>query len=404
MTQGPLTGVRVVDLTRLLPGAFATCLLADLGADVIKVEQPGRGDYMRWNEPRLGPESAHSWVLDRNKRSVALDLKDPAGVAALRRLVAGADCLVESFRPGVADRLGIGYDELRAIRPQLVFCSITGYGQDGPRRREAGHDINYTGRAGVLGITGTADRELGLPGVQVADIGAGSLLSTIGLLAALLRARETGEGDHVDLSMTDGAFAWAAVHLADVFAGGPVPGPGTMPLNGAWPSYNVYACRDGRHVTVGALEPQFWQELCEAVGRPDLLGTHSDPEAIPTWRAVWAGRTRDEWLELLAGREVCVGPVNDLQEAAEDEQLRAREMVVELEHPDAGPLPQIGLPIKLRNNPGSVRSPAPALGASTREVLAELGYAGDELEALAGAAVAPAGTRPAGVTASPART
>jgi crotonobetainyl-CoA:carnitine CoA-transferase CaiB-like acyl-CoA transferase len=250
--DGPLAGVRILDLTRLLPGGVATGLLADLGADVVKIEQPGVGDYMRWGEPRIGAESAASWVADRNKRSVALDLKQLAAVEALKRLAQHADALIEGFRPGVVDRLGVGYEALRAVNPRLVYCSLTGYGQDGPLAAVAGHDLNYIGRAGVLGITGEADGPPSIPGVQIGDVGAGAMLSALGLVAAVLRARDSGIGDHVDVSMTDGAFAFLSVHLGDFFASGVPPERGRMALNGRDPCYNVYRCADGRYVTVGA--------------------------------------------------------------------------------------------------------------------------------------------------------
>jgi crotonobetainyl-CoA:carnitine CoA-transferase CaiB-like acyl-CoA transferase len=379
--SGPLAGLRVLDLTRLLPGAFATALLGDLGADVIKIEQPGIGDPMRVYEPRIGDASAFTWVTDRNKRSVALDLRDPRGRDALLRLVAGADVLVEGFRPGVMGRLGLAYDDVIPMNPKLVYCSLSGYGSDGPRSAEAGHDVNYIGRAGLLSTTGVGLRPA-IPGVQIADLAGGSLIGVAGLLAALVRAQRTGEGDHVDIAMTDGAFALQAVVLGAYFADGRPPGIEQELLNGRFPCYALYECSDGRYVTVGTLEPPFWNELCEGVGRPDLVETQFDPTALPRWRALFLERTRDEWLALLAGRDACIGPVNDLGEAIDDPQLRHRGMVVELEHPEAGPTPQLGTPIKLRNHPASIRTPAPGLGDATRAVLREAGLDEPAIDAL----------------------
>lgn len=379
--SGPLAGIRVLDLTRLLPGAFATGLLGDLGAEVLKVEQPGVGDPMRVYEPRIGDASAFTWVTDRNKRSIALNLRDPRGIEALLRLAAGVDVLVEGFRPGVTDRLGVGYEAVRAVNPAIVYCSITGYGADGPLATEAGHDVNYVGRAGLLSVTGVDGRPA-IPGVQVGDLAGGSLLGVAGLLAALVRAQRTGEGDHVDVSMTDGAFALHAVLLGAFFAEGRVPAIAGEMLNGRNPCYALYECADARYLTVGALEPPFWRALCETVGRPDLLSTQFDPAALPVWRELFLGRPRDEWLALFDGRDACVGPLNDLGEAVEDPQLRHRGMVLELEHPTAGPTPQLGTPIKLRERPAGVRSPAPVLGDSTRVLLAEVGYAPDAVDAL----------------------
>jgi crotonobetainyl-CoA:carnitine CoA-transferase CaiB-like acyl-CoA transferase len=386
--MGPLEGIRILDLTRLLPGAFATGLLGDLGAEVVKVEQPGIGDAMRWDEPRIGAESAHSWVTDRNKSSIALNLKDPRGVDALKALARNADALIEGFRPGVVDRLGVGYDDLRAINPKLVYVSLTGYGQDGPLARDAGHDLNYAGRAGILSITGLAGERPAIPGIQVADVGGGSLMALVGLLSALVRAQTTGAGDHVDIAMADGAFAWLSIHMGDHFAGGVEAGPEAMLLNGRFPCYTVYECADGRFLTVGALEPQFWVSVCKGVDRPDLEPTRLDPDALPVWRELFATRTRDEWMERLGGPETCVGPVNDLGEAAADPQLLHREMVVELEHPTEGPQPQVGTPIKLRNRPGGVRTPPPALGGDTRRLLFEAGYSEDDIDTLAADGVA----------------
>jgi crotonobetainyl-CoA:carnitine CoA-transferase CaiB-like acyl-CoA transferase len=382
--SGPLDGIRVLDFSRLLPGGFGTGLLADLGAEVVKIEQPGVGDYMRWLDPKIDDESAASWVVDRGKRSLGVDLKSPRGVEVVRRLARTADAVVESFRPGVVDRLGVGYEALRAENPRLVYCSISGYGQDGPLRETAGHDLNYIGRAGLLSITGAADGRPAIPGVQVGDLGGGALLGAVGLLAALVRAARTGEGEHVDVSMTDGAFALLSVHLGDYFATGLVPGPERMLLNGGYPCYNVYACADGRYLTVGALEPQFFQALCDGVGRPDLASTRLAPAAIPAWRALFLARARDEWLAALDGIDACVGPVNDVAEAIDDPQLRHRGMVVEAQHPTAGPVRQVGHPLKLRVHPAAIAGPPPRLGEATRELLREAGYPEPEIDDLLG--------------------
>lgn len=380
--SGLLDGIRILDLSRLLPGGFGTGVLADLGAEVIKIEQPGVGDYMRWMEPRIGDESAASWVTDRGKRSIGVDLKRPRGVEVVRRLVRSADALVESFRPGVVDRLGVGYEALREENPRLVYCSISGYGQDGPLRRDPGHDLNYVGRAGILSVTGAHDGLPAIPGVQVADLAGGGLLALVGLLAALVRAARTGEGEYVDVAMTDGAFALLSVHLGEYFATGVVPERERMLLNGRYPSYNIYACADGKHLTVGALEPQFFETLCEVVGRPDLASTRLDPEAVPVWRALFLTRSRDEWLESCRGTEACVGPVNDFAEAIDEPQLRHRRMVVELDHPTVGAFRQVGPPLKLREHPAEIGGPPPGLGEGTRAFLREAGYSDAEIDDL----------------------
>jgi crotonobetainyl-CoA:carnitine CoA-transferase CaiB-like acyl-CoA transferase len=388
---GPLEGVRVLDLCRLLPGAYATGLLGDLGAEVIKVEQPGVGDPMRVYEPRIGEASAFTWVVDRNKRSIALDLSVPRGVEVLLRLATGADVLVESFRPGVADRLGVGYAAVSSMSPALVYCSISGYGADGPSAFEAGHDINYTGRAGMLSVTGVDGRPA-VPGVTFADLAGGSLMGVAGLLAALVHAQRTGRGDHVDVSMTDGAFSLLSLLLGAYFVEGREPGIGTELLNGRYPCYNVYACADGRYLTVGALEEKFWRELCDALGRPDLVPTQFDGRALPVWHELFLERSRAEWLEMLDGRDTCVGPLNDLSEAVDDPQLVHRGMITEQEHPTVGRVRQVGTPIRFRDRATSIRSPAPTLGGSTTALLAEAGYGPEEIEELLSAGVAAGAT------------
>jgi crotonobetainyl-CoA:carnitine CoA-transferase CaiB-like acyl-CoA transferase len=377
----PLDGVRIVDLTRLLPGAFGVGVLSDLGADVVKVEQPVIGDYMRENEPKMGGESAYSWITDRNRRSLSIDLKEPRGVAALKRLVAEADALVESFRPGVMARLGLGYEELRETNPALVYCSISGYGQDGPMRLTAGHDLNYIGRAGLLSIIGTKEQPV-VPGVQIADLAAGGLVSCVGVLAALLRARGTGEGEYIDVAMCDGSFTIASPHVGAYLAGGHVPGREELPLQGGLPRYNVYECADGEWITVGAVEEKFFANLCEAVGRPELAEGPDDPAMIPTWREIFRARPRQEWLDLLEPIDSCVGPVNDLARAARDPQLNARDMIVEIEDRFGEKQPQINTPMKFREHPVGPRTPIPAIGEQTESVLAELGFDAGEIEQL----------------------
>lgn len=380
---GPLEGVRILDLSRLLPGGYGTGLLADLGAEVIKVEQPGLGDYMRWYEPFIGGESAASWVCDRNKRSVAINLKDPHGVEAILRLARTADAVVESFRPGVMGRLGLSYERLREEKESLVLVSISGYGQDGPLSGQPGHDVNYIGRAGLLSVTGHAEDGPAIPGFQIGDIAGGGLMAVVGLLAALLRARASGRGDHVDVAMADGVFSGLSIHIGDFLASGVAPEQESLLLNGGFPCYNVYRCADGRHITVGAIEEQFWAALCRGAGRLDLEPTRMDRGAIGAWREVFATRARDEWVAALEA-DACVGPVNDFAEALGEPQLRQREMVVDLPTRDGSPARQVGTPIKFREAPGAVASPAPELGEGTRELLGAVGYEPGRIDELLG--------------------
>jgi alpha-methylacyl-CoA racemase len=380
---GPLDGVRILDLTRLVPGGYATLLLADLGADVIKVEQPGRGDYLRWMPPLVDGEGAASRALNRSKRSLALDLKAEGGPEVLHRLTEGVDCVVESFRPGVLDRLGVGYETLAERNPRLVFCSVTGYGQDGPYRDRAGHDLNYVGHAGMLGAAGDPPP---LPGVQVADF-AGGMAAALGIVAALLEARRTGRGRVVDVGMLDVAVSWMPLLWGWALATGEPPPPGGTMLTGGLACYRVYRARDGRLLTVAAIEPAFWERLCEALGAPELVAMHLGPpeeqEAVASRLAeIFATRDRDEWLEALADLDACVGPVLDAVEAMEDPQVRHRGLVAEVGGRPIGPGPAIRVP----GHRPAMR-PAPGLGEHTDEVLREAGFDAREISALRAAGV-----------------
>lgn len=325
----PLRGIRVLDLTRLLPGAFCTLILADQGADVIKVEEPGSGDYMRWYPPLIEGQSVVFNALNRNKRAITLNLKHGEGRDLFERLVATADVVVEGNRPGVMERLGLGYRQLRAIRPDIILCSITGYGQEGPFAHRAGHDINYMAIAGALGLNARTG-ELPHPlAVQVADIGAGGVGAAAAILGALLAVARGGEGRHLDVAMTDGALSWLAFPIAEGAAGGEVPQAGRMRLLGRYPCYRVYVCADGRHLSVGALEPKFWKALIGALGRSDLEGLHFDESdaAHRRFEDLFATRTRDEWAAALDGLDVCVEPVLEIDEVAAHPQIAARRLI-----------------------------------------------------------------------------
>jgi alpha-methylacyl-CoA racemase len=389
---GPLADVRVLDLTRLLPGGFCTLLLADLGADVIKVEDTGAGDYVRWAPPYYGDEdqtasgtrSAYFLALNRNKRSIRLDLKSDGGRQALLKLAESADVLVESFRPGVLDRLGVGYEVLRQANPALVYCPITGYGQDGPNRDRAGHDMNYLGLNGLLGLTGAKDGPPVQSAGQIADLGGGGLMAALGILAALNEAKASGEGQLVDVSMYDGAQSWLAMVAARYFADDKVPHRGDLELAGAIICYRPYEAADG-WVTCGALEQKFWAAWCRGVGREDLIEHQFDPpgsEAHAEASEIFRSKSREEWRAFNDEHDCCVEPVLDLDEALGSAQAEAREMVVELDQPGFGPVRQMGFPVKLSRTPAAIEKPAPALGEHTAELLAEAGYPAEEIRAL----------------------
>jgi alpha-methylacyl-CoA racemase len=401
----PLAGLRVLDLTRLLPGGFCSLLLADFGADVIKVEDTGAGDYVRWAPPGIeGVEpsaaSAAFLALNRGKRSIRVNLKSSGGRDVLLRLAREADVLLESFRPGVLERLGVGYERLRQENPKLVYCAITGYGQDGPARDRSGHDMNYLGLNGLLGLTGDAGGPPVQPAGQIADLGGGALMAAVGVLVALRERERSGEGQLVDCSMFDGSLSWLAMVAAAAFAGGELPRRGSLPLAGGIVCYRPYRCADG-WVTLGALEPKFWSAFCRGVGREDLLEHAFDPPGSATHAAVcevFAARTREQWRQFASEHDCCLEPVLELDEALESELVAAREMVVDLAQPGAtAPVRLLGLPIKLSRTPGEpTRAPGPALGEHTEEVLAGAGFTPEEIAALqrdgavAGRATAPA--------------
>lgn len=386
----PLAGIRILDLTRLLPGPFATLVLADLGADVVKVEDPqGGGDWLRWLPPLAGEQSGAYHALNRNKRSIALDLKRPGGAEAFLRLAARADAVLESFRPGVMDRLGIGYEALRARNPAIVLCSISGYGQDGPYAERAGHDLDYCAIAGALAANGPPEAPLPM-GVQVADVAGGSWPAAVGILAALVRARSGGGGAHVDVSMTEGALAMLALPLAMAAARGAPIARGRGMLDGGAACYGVYRTRDGRFVALGALEPKFFGAFCAAVGRPELADRQAEADGAGLRReleAIFAARTRDEWTAFGAEHDVCLAPVLEGDEPRADPQLAARGAFVEVETPWEGrALPGVASPVRLRGEPAPLRA-APRLGEHGGAVLAEAGFTEEEIAALRGAGV-----------------
>jgi alpha-methylacyl-CoA racemase len=392
VSELPLSDLQVLDLTRLLPGGFCTLLLADLGADVIKVEDTGQGDYVRWAPPYYGSEeqtplgtrSAIYLSLNRNKRSVRLDLKREGGRQALLKLAEAADVLVESFRPGVLERLGVGYEVLRRANPALVYCPVTGYGQDGPNRDRAGHDMNYLGLNGILGLTGEAGGPPTQSGAQIADLGGGGLMAAVGILAALQEARRSGEGQMVDISMTDGSLAWLVMEAGRYFGSGEVPKRGEVMLSGGIICYRPYEAKDG-WVTCGALEPKFWARFCRAVGREDLIERQFEKPGTEAHREVaeiFKTRTRDEWRAFNDEHDAMIEPILELDEALESELVREREMVISYEQPELGEVRQLGFPIKLSRTPADVHRPAPALGEHTAEVLTEAGYSAEEIRAL----------------------
>ena len=375
----PLEGMRVIDLTRLLPGDFATWVLADLGAEVIKVEDTAGGDYMRWTPPLVGHSSAMYRSLNRGKRAIRLDLKHEAGRKILLKLVDTADAFVEGFRPGVLDRLGLGYDVLREHNPGLVYCAITGYGQTGPYAQRAGHDLGYNSMAGLQGVTGSSDGELAIPGFQIADLGAGGMGGALAVVSALL-ARERdpeGRGAFLDVSMYDGVSAFIAPHIARHQAGETGAGPGRMQLNGGLACYHVYRSSDGRWMALAALEPKFWKAFCEMVDRPDLVARHLDADMVPEVAAIIGARSREEWERLNAEHDAMLEPVLDFSEVVENDHYKARGLGIETDTGVPQPAPAVRWPGGFHAD-----THVSEQGEDTDAVLRQLGYPDEEIAGL----------------------
>lgn len=362
-------------------------LLADLGAEVVRVEAPHRPDIIRAMPPFTAATSAWHGLLNRSKRSLALDLKQPGAVEIVKRLVQTYDIVLEQFRPGVMARLGIGYETLRQVNPSLIYCALTGYGQTGPYKDRAGHDINYLALAGIMSHSGR--REAGPPplGIQVADVGAGSLGAVAGILAAVIHRYQTGEGQLVDISMFDGAVAWNSLAASHYLVGGQDPEQESTLLNGGT-FYDFYRTADDRYLAVGCLEPKFWAGFCQAVGRPDLAG-HRLEAGLETQQRVkgelqtiMASRSLEEWLAIFAKVDVCVEPVLTTSEMIDHPQTQARRLIVEVPGEDGAGQRQVASPFKFSATPPVYKHTGPALGQHTREVLEEIGYTGEEISQL----------------------
>lgn len=388
--NGPLSSLKILDFSTLLPGPFASLLLADMGAEVLRIESPTRVDLTRLLPPHVDGVSASHAYLNRNKRCISLDLKAPAAVEVVKQLVRNYDIVLEQFRPGVMDRLGLGYAALKVINPKLIYVSITGYGQTGPYRDRAGHDINYLALAGVASHTGRAESGPLPLGMQVADIAGGSLHGVVGLLAAVVQRQVTGEGQQVDVSMTDCAFSLNAMAGAAYLTAGTEPTMQGNALNGG-SFYDYYCSRDGQWFSVGSLEPQFMQQLCTALGRPELAGLGLRPdkqdELKSAIRSEFAKRDAAEWRAVFASLDACVEPLLNFSEAVEHPQNKARELVVEVPREGQPAQRQLAHPIKFSAGVPAPRHIGAPLGAHNAEVLGELGYTAQQIAELKAAKV-----------------
>ncbi len=370
-----LEGIRVLDLSRLLPGPFLTMILGDMGADVVKVEDPRMGDYMRNFPPSKGGMSGRFHSVNRNKRSVTMDLKTDAERDKFLKMVAKADIVVETFRPGVMERLGVGYEALKAANPKIVLCSISGYGKDGPYVARAGHDLNYLALGGVVAMSAeAAGHKPSMAGVQIADVCGGSMWGAISVLGAIIQRDRTGEGAHLDISMTEGAMAMLCTEFGNMDAGGDVPTRGTSMLNGAVACYAVYETKDGKYMTVGSLEPKFWANLGKAIGRDMDFSEVVAPAAVQDkvrgeLQEIFLTKTRDEWTKILEDHDCCCEPVLELDEVMEHPLHKARNMFFTMDGGDMGPVLQMRTPTGM---PPQKRI-APRQGEHNAEVFAEYG-------------------------------
>jgi crotonobetainyl-CoA:carnitine CoA-transferase CaiB-like acyl-CoA transferase len=370
----PLSGIRVIDFSTLLPGPLCSLLLAQAGAEVIKVERPDRGDEMRSYVPRFGPHSVNFALLNQGKRSVALDLKNPAELDEAIALVRTADVLIEQFRPGVMDRLGLGYEAMRALNPKLVYCAVTGWGQSGPMADVAAHDLNYQAETGLLGLAAGADGTPGIPQALVADIGGGAYPAMMNILLAL-RARDTdGQGRFIDVSMADNLFTFMYWGLGNGFAAGQWPTPGGDLVTGGTPRYHIYRTRDGRYLAAAPLEQKFWENFVRVLEAPHLLDDAANPrqtrEAVA---AIIATRTGEEWIRRFEGVDACVSVVKSLEEAVSSAHFRARGLFDKrIQSGDGAEIPALPLPIApvLRQQN---RQDCPWLGEGNIDLLAKRG-------------------------------
>ncbi|MCL6270878.1 CoA transferase [Sansalvadorimonas sp. 2012CJ34-2] len=387
----PLAGLKVLDFSTLLPGPYATQLLADMGAEVLRVEALGRHDLARSMPPFIekGISAIHA-ALNRNKQSIALNLKKPEAIKVVYRLIEDYDIVIEQFRPEVMARLGLGYEELKKMNSRLIYCSITGYGQTGPLKNRAGHDINYLALSGLASYSGREETGPVLSGTQIADIAGGSHHAVMGILAAVLQRQATGEGQSIDISMTDCAFALNAMFGANSLASGKSPKAGREFLNGGI-FYDYYRTSDDRWISVGSLEPQFAQGFFAAIGHPEWLGravdqTHLNQQSLKSdVDGVLSSKSFNEWMEVFEPLDICVEPVLDVQEAAGHSHFTARKMVVDLPVSEEKSVAQIANPIKFSGSEAEYRKAGGMPGEDTRAVLDKLGYSPDELDALLGA-------------------
>ncbi len=384
---GPLKGIRLLDLTRLYPGPLGTMMLADMGAEVIKIEDMNAPDYMRFYPPYIASESAGFLAVNRSKRSIALNLKHKKGVDIFLSLLPTADIVVEQFRPGVMDEIGLGYETARRVKKNIIYVSLTGYGQNGPYTADAGHDINYIGYSGILATTGSKKTGPAIPGPQIADVAGGAYMTIIACLSALWAREKTGKGQKVDVSMLDAILPLMTLQMAHYHAAGLAPAPGEAVLTGGLACYGVYKCADGKYIALGILEEKFWKSFCELMGRPEWSGLQfvigEEAEKLQAEiAALFQTRSRDEWISAANNCDTCLTPVLEIGEVEKDAHVQARNMIIEQTHPVCGKIQGIGVPLKFSETPAEPSWPAPVLGKDTAAIMKEIGYKQKEIKAL----------------------
>ena len=379
-----LSNLKILDFTTLVPGPFATMMLADLGADVLRVESPTRPDMIRAMGPFSDGMSTTHAVLNRSKRSIGLDLKNPAAVGMVKKLVASYDIIIEQFRPGVMDRLGVGFETLREINPKLIYCSITGYGQTGPNRDRAGHDNNYLSLSGLNGYSGRDGIRTPIMGVPLADLAGGSLHSVVGILAAVNQRTQTGIGQHVDISMTDAIFGMNSMFGSNFLAGNEEPKPGTTTLNGGT-FYDYYLTADGRNLSIGSLEPQFFSQLCVTLGLESFIGLGSQQNAESQQKfkqlleATIVTKSLAEWVDIFKDKDACVEPVLTLAEACESDHIQQRDLIVTVDTYSGSTQNQIGSAIKMSDSSPKYGLCGAPLGHHNQNIMEELGMSEQDI-------------------------
>jgi len=381
-----LQGMRVLDLTTLLPGSLCTQILADLGAEVLKIEKPNGGDNFRSTPPVIKTMGSFFHILNRNKKGVALNFKHEEGREIFLKLVPRADVIVESCAPGTMEEIGLGYDDVKHINPHIIYCSLTGFGQDGPYREKPAHDIDFLSISGILDLLKERECRPMVPAVQLAGAG-GSITAAMGILSALLRRVRTGEGQYLDVALLDCLTPFLSLVMSQYMADRTIPRQGVSRVGGDYACYNVYETADGNYLSLGCLEEKFWAEFCKAVGKEELIQEQyvSSPrreEIIEEVRSIFRQKTREEWIDYLDRYSICVSPVNSLKDVLRDPQITKRGLWFSSIHPDEGETPQQAFPIKFSEDQPTVRHHAPRLGEHTREVLRDLCYHDDEIKDL----------------------